>query len=87
VKKNTFVPKLCEKRQKYRSQSTSVPKDQGNGQDDKKNTFLPRHHTEVSTSVPKQICEEKHFSAESAEKAYAPVPRPVRLICKKTQRL
>jgi hypothetical protein len=87
VKKETFVPELSEKETKISKPKASVPKVQENGQNDKKNTFLPRRHTEVTAPVPKQICEEKHFSAESADQAYAPVPRHVWLIHKKTQRL
>jgi hypothetical protein len=87
VKKETFVPRLCEKETFVPKPMASVPKVQGNGQNDKKNTFLPRRHTEVTAPVPKQICEERDVSAESAEQAYASVPRHVGLIHKKTQRL
>ena len=66
MKKDTFVPELGEKRRKYRSQRAPVPKVQGNGQNDKKNTFLPMRHAEVRAPVPKPICEEKHVSADSA---------------------
>ena len=46
-------------------------------EDDKKNTFLPKRHAEVTAPVPKPICEERDVSAESAEQAYASVPRHV----------
>ena len=87
MKKETFVPELGEKRRKYRSQRAPVPKVQGNGQNDKKNTFLPKRHAEVTAPVPKPIYEGRDVSAESAEQAYAPVPKHVELRHKKTQRL
>jgi hypothetical protein len=87
VKKETFVPELSEKETKISKPKASVPKVQGSGQNDKKNTFLPMRHAEVTAPVPKPICEESDVSAESARHAYASVPKHVCLIHKKTQRL
>ena len=52
-------------------------------QDDKKNTKKPKRHAEVSTSVPRPICEEKHEKIEASYRGDASVPRHQRLSTKR----
>ena len=77
------VPKGRFRYRRVKARAKRQKRIQRSGEEDKKNTKKPKCHTEVSTSLPRPICEEKHKNNEASYRGDASVPKHQRLSAKR----